>query len=97
MRKDRRSTFSEDARESTANVASSDSRQERANLTLRMMQKRFARVTLGFSNKAENLRAAVALHFAYYNFIWVPRTTGKTPAMMAGLTNQPWNIGDLVA
>lgn len=76
--------------------SASTSHIERANLTLRTMQKRFARLTLGFSKKAENLRAAVALHFAYYNFIWIPRTTGMTPAMAAGLTDRPWNISDLV-
>lgn len=70
---------------------------ERSNLTVRTMQRRFTRLALGFSRKMENLRAAVALHFAYYNFVWAPRTLhGLTPAMAAGAVDSPWEVGDLV-
>jgi len=70
---------------------------ERSNLTLRTMQRRFTRLALGFSRKMENLRAAVALHFAYYNFVWQPRTLGGlTPAMAAGATDRLWDVADLV-
>lgn len=69
---------------------------ERSNLTLRTFQRRFTRLSLGFSRKMENLIAAVALHFAYYNFVWIPRTIEATPAMMAGVTNRIWEIDDLV-
>ena len=41
---------------------------ERQNLTVRMGMRRFTRLTNAFSKKAENHRAAVALHFAHYNF-----------------------------
>jgi len=41
---------------------------ERNNLTVRTFQRRFTRLALGFSRKLENLRAAVALQMAYYNF-----------------------------
>ena len=41
---------------------------ERQNLTMRMQIRRFTRLTSGFSKKPENLEAAVALHFAHYNF-----------------------------
>lgn len=44
-------------------------RVERKNLTVRTMQRRFARLTVAFSRKWENLRAACALHFAYYNLV----------------------------
>jgi hypothetical protein len=66
--------------------------------------KRFARLSLGFSKKRENLAAAAALHFANYNFCWRPRHTdqsGKcgrlrpTPAMAAGVTNRLWKFDDL--
>lgn len=40
---------------------------ERSNLTLRMGSRRFTRLTNGFSKKAENLQAAVALHMMHYN------------------------------
>jgi IS1 family transposase len=38
---------------------------ERQNLTMRMSMRRFTHLTNGFSKKAENLQAAVALHFAH--------------------------------
>ena len=41
---------------------------ERQNLTMRMAIRRLTRLTNGFSKKWENLKAALALHFAYYNF-----------------------------
>ena len=34
----------------------------------RMSTRRFIRLTNAFSKKLENLQAAVALHFAHYNF-----------------------------
>ena len=40
---------------------------ERANLTARTHCKRLARLTLSFSKKLENFKAAIALHLAYYN------------------------------
>ena len=33
-----------------------------------MMCRRFTRLTNAFSKKLANLKAALALHFAYYNF-----------------------------
>ena len=42
---------------------------ERQNLTMRMSMRRFTRLTNAFSKKVENLRAAVNLHFAYYNLV----------------------------
>ena len=70
---------------------------ERSNLTVRTMQRRFTRLALGFSRKIENLRAAISLHFAYYNFVWQPRTLkGLSPAMAAGVTETLWEVADLV-
>ena len=57
---------------------------ERQNLTIRMCMRRFTRLTNGFSRKLENLRCAVALHFAYYNFCRVHQTLGTTPAVAGG-------------
>ena len=74
----------------------STSHVERANLTLRTFQRRFTRLSLGFSRKLENLQAAVALHMAYMNFVWIPRTVKTTPAVAAGITSRPWKIDDLV-
>ena len=69
---------------------------ERQNLTMRMSMRRFTRLTNGFSKKVENLRAAVALHFAYYNFCRIHRSLRITPAMAAGVTNRVWDLGELV-
>ncbi len=70
---------------------------ERVNLHVRMMSRRFTRLTTGFSRKRENLRAAVALFVASYNFTWSHRTLkGCTPAMAAGLVRKPWTVGDLL-
>jgi transposase-like protein/IS1 family transposase len=70
---------------------------ERLNLHVRMMSRRFTRLTTGFSRKRENLRAAVALFVASYNFTWSHRTLkGCTPAMAAGLVRKPWTVADLL-
>lgn len=68
---------------------------ERNNLTIRTFLKRFARLSLGFSKKLENLAAAVSLHFAHYNFVRRHSTLGCTPAMAAGVTPRLWSLGDL--
>ena len=69
---------------------------ERSNLTIRTLQRRFTRLALGFSKKLENLKAAVTLHFAYYNFCWIPQTLRITPAMAAQVTNRPWKLKELL-
>ena len=77
---------------------------ERNNLTIRTFMRRFTRLSLGFSKKLENLAAATALHFAYFNYVWRPRfsdDSGKpgrlrvTPAMAAKVTPRLWSIEDL--
>jgi IS1 family transposase len=62
---------------------------ERSNLTMRMGMRRMTRLTNGFSKKVENLSAAVALHFMYYNFARPHKTLGSkiTPAMAARIAN----------
>ena len=69
---------------------------ERQNLTMRMSMRRFTRLTNAFSKKIENLRAAVALHFAHYNFVRVHKTLRATPAMAAGLTASLWTLEELL-
>jgi IS1 family transposase len=46
---------------------------ERFNCTTRMFVKRFGRLTLAVSKKLENLKAAIAMHIAYYSFCWGSR------------------------
>lgn len=69
---------------------------ERANLTVRTHCKRLARLTLAFSKKLENFKAAMALHLAYYNFVKTHGTVRCTPAMAAGIESSHWTIGDLI-
>jgi transposase-like protein/IS1 family transposase len=70
---------------------------ERQNLTMRMAIRRFTRLTNAFSKKLDNLKAAVALHFAYYNFCRVHSSLRVTPAMEAGITDHIWTIAELLA
>ncbi|HTC47113.1 MAG TPA: hypothetical protein VK722_07310 [Candidatus Aquilonibacter sp.] len=70
---------------------------ERSNLTMRMQMRRFTRLTNAFSKKLSHLKAAVALHFAYYNFCRVHSSLRVTPAMEAGITTSAWTIEDLLA
>jgi IS1 family transposase len=70
---------------------------ERQNLTMRMSMRRFTRLTNGFSKKIENLEAAVALHFTYYNFCRIHQTLRVTPAMAAGVSDHVWEIDEIVA
>jgi transposase-like protein/IS1 family transposase len=74
----------------------STSRVERANWTLRGHLRRFTRLSNGFSRKKANLRAALALFFAYYNFCKIHGSIRMTPAMKAGITRKPWSIADLL-
>lgn len=70
---------------------------ERQNLTMRMQMRRFTRLTNAFSKKLANLKAAVALHFAHYNFMRVHRSLRVTPAMEAGITDHVWSWGELLS
>ena len=69
---------------------------ERQNLTMRMSMRRFTRLTNAFSKKVENLQAAVALHFAHYNFVRLHGSLRISPAMAAGVSGRLWSIEELV-
>lgn len=76
----------------------STSYMERWNLTLRMQNRRFTRLTNGFSKKFENHRHMLALTITYYNFCRKHKSLGgKTPAMAAGLTDYVWTAADLLS
>jgi IS1 family transposase len=70
---------------------------ERQNLTMRMHCRRLTRLTNGFSKKLENFQAAIALHFAYYNFVKIHSTVRTSPAMAVGVSSRLWTVQDLVA
>jgi hypothetical protein len=64
---------------------------------MRMQLRRLTRLTNGFSRKLENLKAAIALHFAYYNFCRVHSSLRVTPAMEARITDHVWSIVELLS
>lgn len=74
----------------------STSHVERSHLTMRMGMRRLTRLTNGFSKKVENLKAAVSLHYGYYNFVRKHSTIKTTPALAAGVADRQWTLGDLV-
>jgi len=47
--------------------------------------------------KLENHKAAVALHFAYYNFCRLHGSLRVTPAIGAGITDHMCSAGELSA
>jgi transposase-like protein/IS1 family transposase len=69
---------------------------ERYNLSMRMQLRRLTRLTNAFSKKWENLKAALAVYFGYYNFCRVHRTLRVTPAVEAGLTDHVWGLQELL-
>jgi IS1 family transposase len=70
---------------------------ERQNLSIRMGMRRMTRLTNAFSKKWENLKAAYALWFAFYNFCRVHQTLRVTPAMEAGIASHVWTLEELIA
>jgi IS1 family transposase len=69
---------------------------EKQNHTLRMHCRRLTRLTNAFSKKFENFEAAVALNFAYYNFIKTHGAIRMTPAQAAGVEASAWTVAELV-
>ena len=69
---------------------------ERQNLTMRMQIRRLTRLTNAFSKKVENMKSAISLHFAHYNFCRRHQSIRVTPAMEAGIVNEIWTIQDLL-
>jgi hypothetical protein len=69
---------------------------ERSNLTVRMHNRRFTRLTNGFSKKLENHAYSVALFAMYYNFCKIHKTLRVTPAMEACVSDRVWDVVDIV-
>ena len=75
----------------------STSYSERSNLTIRMHNRRFTRLTNAFSKKFESHAHMVAVYAIWYNFIRIHKTLRVTPAMAAGLSKVVMNWEDFVA
>jgi len=69
---------------------------ERQNLTLRMSNRRFTRLTNAFSKKLENHKHAAAIHFMFYNFCRIHSSLRCTPAMEAGIADHLWTLEEVV-
>lgn len=74
----------------------STSKIERQNLTVRMQQRRFTRLTNAFSKCVANLAHAVALYVTHYNLCRVHMSLRVTPAMQAGITDHVWSLEELI-
>jgi hypothetical protein len=64
---------------------------------MRMQLRRLTRLTNAFSKKLDSLKAAVARHFAWYNFVRIHNTLRVTPAMESGIADHAWSIKELLA
>jgi IS1 family transposase len=70
---------------------------ERHNWTLRGRNRRYTRLSNGFSRKLRNHAASVALNYFAYNFIQIHKSLRTSPAQAAGVTDHLWGVTDLVA
>lgn len=68
---------------------------ERSNLSIRMQNRRFTRLTNAFSKKLDNHIHALALYFLFYNFVRIHKTLKVTPAMAAGISDTLWTMEDI--
>jgi hypothetical protein len=66
------------------------------NGSLRQWYKGLTRLTYASSKKWEHLHAALALHFAYYDFCRIHRSLRVTPAMESGVTDHVWTLRELL-
>lgn len=69
---------------------------ERQNLTVRMQNRRFTRLTNAFSKKMENHVHSIALHYFYYNFCRKHQSIKTTPAVAAGVADHRWTMLEFV-
>ncbi len=66
---------------------------ERHNLSIRMGNRRFTRLTNAFSKKIDNHVHALALFFCHYNFVRQHKSLNKlSPAMAAGVVDTLWSM-----
>lgn len=69
---------------------------ERANLTIRMGNRRFTRLTNAFSKKVENHCHMFALTIMHYNFCRKHTSIKKTPAQAAGVAGHQWTLDEVI-
>ena len=69
---------------------------ERSNLTMRMHNRRFTRLTNAFSKKFESHVHMVAIWTVWYNWVRIHKSLRVTPAMQAGLTDKLLSFEEIV-
>ena len=65
-------------------------------MSFRTALARYTRLTLKFSKKLRNLKAAVAVFVAHYNYCRIHSAIDVTPAMESGLTGRLWTLQDIL-
>ena len=61
-----------------------------------MKQRRFTRLTNGFSRKFANHNAVIGLYVAHYNWVQRHGTIKTTPAVAAGVADHRWTTRELI-
>jgi IS1 family transposase len=74
----------------------STSYSERSNLTMRMHNRRFTRLTNAFSKKFENHAHMVAIYAVWYKWVRIHKTLQVTPAMASGLSQTVMDWADII-
>ena len=69
---------------------------ERLNLTVRMHNKRYARLTNAHSKAIQYHRWALAMHAWFYNFARYNSAVKATPAQASGLTEYRFKVSDML-
>lgn len=69
---------------------------ERSNLTIRMTNRRFTRLTNAYSKKLENHCHMLAVSFMHYNFCRKHSAIKATPAQAAGIADHAWSLAEVV-
>jgi hypothetical protein len=62
-----------------------------------MQNRRINRLTNAFFKKLDNHIQALALYFAFYNFVRVHKSLRRSPAVAAGVTDPLRSLQDIVA
>jgi IS1 family transposase len=78
------------------NAKISTSHVERQNLNIRMGNRRFTRLTNGFSKKLDNHSHSLALYFFHHNFCRIHKGLRVTPAKAAGVTDELMDMTHVV-
>ena len=60
-----------------------------------MGNRRFTRLTNGFSKKVDNHAHALAIYYMHYNFGRIHKTLRVTPAMEAKVSDHVWSLEEI--